>query len=204
MGRSEHPHPRDGHAARASTHHDHRGRRDRRAPRDRSSHRPLPHPPGRSPRGARGRRNQHHHSAPTEQAWRIITDHRLYGQLAPNLSDVTVTSSHDGAPRARQCTSTGGKTWNETCTLWDEGRGFAIDVDTSTYPYPLRSLAAMWSVEPAPSGSSARMRFAYQPLATPRGGLFAIMFRAAFPPILRRIEAGWAGEARRAGDRGHE
>ncbi len=75
-------------------------------------------------------------------------------------------------------------------------------MDTSTYPYPLGSLAAMWSVEPAPSGSTVGMRFAYQPLATPRGGLFAIMFRIAFPPILRRIEAGWAREARKAGTRG--
>jgi hypothetical protein len=62
--------------------------------------------------------------------------------------------------------------WQETCTLWDDGRRFAVDVDTSDYPYPLRLMRGLWQVDPDPSGSQVTMRFAYQATPSVRGGLF--------------------------------
>jgi hypothetical protein len=99
--------------------------------------------------------------------------------------------SEPGQPLRRRCTNTAGTGWEETCTLWDEGRRFAVEVDTSNYPYPVAVMRGMWQVDPAPDASRVTMRFAYQADATLRGALFAIVFRAMFRPALAKIFSGW-------------
>lgn len=128
--------------------------------------------------------------AAPEQVWPLLTDHDLYGRLAPSLSTVKVISE-PGQPLRRRCTNTRGKGWEESCTLWDEGRRFAVEVDTDDYPYPLSMMRGLWQVEPHPTGSLVTMRFAYQADPTVTGGLFAVAFRTLFPPVLARIFRGW-------------
>ena len=134
--------------------------------------------------------------APPSRVWPLLTDHTLYGRLAPNLSTVEVISE-PGGPLRRRCTSSGGDSWEETCTLWEEGRRFAVEVDTSDYPYPLAAMRGLWQVDPHRDGSTVTMRFAYQARRTVRGGLFAIVFRALFPPALARIFRGWRNHVQR-------
>ena len=57
------------------------------------------------------------------------------------------SSAEAGEPLRRRCTNTTGQDWQETCTVWDEGRRFAVDVDTSDYPYPLRLMRGLWQVD---------------------------------------------------------
>jgi hypothetical protein len=128
-------------------------------------------------------------AAPAD-VWPRLTDHDLYGRLAPNLSTVQVTSQ-PGQPLRRRCTNTAGQSWDETCTVWDDGQRFAIDVDTSDYPYPLQLMRGLWQVAPDPGGSRVTMRFAYRAIPTVRGGLFTIGFRPLFPLALNRIFRGW-------------
>jgi hypothetical protein len=128
---------------------------------------------------------------PTTEAWAIITDHELYGRLAPSLSRVEVTSA-DGPGLTRRCVNTKGQAWDETCTLWDEGRAYAVEVDTSAYPYPLTIMRGRWSVEPAGKGRTRfGMDFVFQPRSTMSGRAFAWAMHLAFPRILRRILRGW-------------
>jgi hypothetical protein len=129
-------------------------------------------------------------AVPPQRIWPLLTDHGLYGRLAPNLSTVEVISE-PGAPLRRRCTNNGGDSWEETCTLWDEGRRYAVEVDTSNYPYPLTVMRGLWQVDPDPGGSLVTMRFAYQASRSVRGGLFAIVFRPLFPPVLAQIFRGW-------------
>jgi len=126
--------------------------------------------------------------------WPLITNHDLYGRLAPGLSAVEVISE-PGARLRRRCTNTGGRGWQETCTLWEQGRRFAVEVDTTDYPYPLESMRGLWQVDPAPGGSRVTMRFAYRARPTLTGGLFAIALRPVFPRLLNRILAGWHTES---------
>jgi carbon monoxide dehydrogenase subunit G len=128
-------------------------------------------------------------AAPAD-VWPRLTDHDLYGRLAPNLSKVEVISD-EGQPLRRRCTNTAGQGWEETCTLWDDGRRFAVDVDTSEYPYPILLMRGLWQVDPDPGGSRVTMRFAYQAIASLRGGLFAIGVRVLSPLVLNRIFRGW-------------
>ena len=129
--------------------------------------------------------------APPADVWSRVTDHELYGRLAPNLSTVEVISEA-GQPLRRRCTDTAGRGWQETCTLWEEGRRYAVDVDTSDYPYPLQHMRGLWQVDPdGAGGSRVTMRFVYRARPSLFGGLFAIGFRALFPPVLHRIFLGW-------------
>jgi len=129
-------------------------------------------------------------NAAPEQVWPLLIDHDLYGRLAPSLSMVEVISEPD-RPLRRRCTDTRGRGWEESCTLWDEGRRFAVEVDTTDYPYPLSMMRGLWQVDPHPTGSTVIMRFAYQANPTVIGGLFAVAFRPLFPPVLARIVRGW-------------
>jgi hypothetical protein len=142
-------------------------------------------------------------AAPASAVWPVITDHAEYGRLAPNLSRVEVTSG-PGEPLARRCTSLAGHDWNEACTLWDEGRRFAVDVDPRDYPYALAVIRGEWGVEPAASGpgSTIRMRFAFQARPGVRGALLAALMRPAFvlyigPSIFRGWQRALAGRVSR-------
>ena len=133
-------------------------------------------------------------------AWSVITDHELYGRLAPNLSRVSPTAS-DGPGLTRTCANRRGDEWNETCTVWDKGHQYDIAVDTSDYPYPLIEMRGSWSTaatEPVILG----MDFRYRSLPGIRGRLFAAAMQAAFPVMLGRIIRGWrqAAESRVAMD----
>jgi ribosome-associated toxin RatA of RatAB toxin-antitoxin module len=139
-------------------------------------------------------------TAPPAAVWPLISDHDLYGRLAPNLSTVEVISE-PGAPLRRRCVNTAGQGWSETCTLWEEGRRFAVDVDTSDYPYPLTLMRGLWQVDPHPAGSRVTMRFAYRTVPALRSGLFAIGLRVLFPLALRRILDGWQRRATTTGER---
>jgi hypothetical protein len=129
--------------------------------------------------------------APAERAWAVVTDHELYGRLAPNLGRVELTTTN-GPDLARRCTNHTGRSWRESCTLWHDGRRFAVAVDTSDYPYPLQVMKGSSSVDPiAAARSRLGMTFLFQPRPGLRGRLFVWVMHAAFPVVLRRILRGW-------------
>lgn len=128
---------------------------------------------------------------PVATAWETITDHDRYGRLAPSLSRVDASRS-DGPGFARRCVNTKGQAWSETCTMWDEGRAYAVEVDTSEYPYPLSLMRGCWSVDPvAVNRTRFQMDFVFQPRSTITGRGFAWAMHLAFPRVLRRILRGW-------------
>lgn len=130
-------------------------------------------------------------------AWQVITDHGLYGRLAPNLSHVQATAAN-GPDLQRRCASRSGREWHETCTLWDEGHRYEITVDTTNYPYPLAVMRGGWAVEAAEPGHVRLvMDFYYQPNRGLAGRSFAATMQLAFPPVLRRIFNGWQAEISR-------
>lgn len=130
---------------------------------------------------------------PPEKIWPLITDHALYGRLAPNLSAVEVISQ-TGERLRRRCISGSGGAWEEACTLWDENHRYGVEVDTGDYPYPIEVMRGLWQVDPDPVGSRVTMRFTHQAEPTIWGGLFSVAFRPLFPLILGRIFRGWQEE----------
>lgn len=132
-------------------------------------------------------------AAAPERVWPLVSDHRLYGRLAPNLASVEVLSQ-PGQPLRRRCVDRAGRSWEETCTLWDGGYRFAVEVDTTGYPYPLTRLRGLWQVDPAPAGSRITMRFAYRAEPSIRGGLFTIPLRLLSPLLMGPIFRGWQAQ----------
>lgn len=127
----------------------------------------------------------------TDQLWPVMTDHELYAKLALNLKAAKGLSPN-GPGFQRTCTDTIGRTWSETCTLWDPGRRFDVNINISDYPYPLQLVQGSWQVEPAASsGSTIGMTFAIQPNPGLAGRLFVPTMHLFFKPILRRITKGW-------------
>lgn len=130
-------------------------------------------------------------SATPEQMWPVMIDHELYAKLALNLSAAKGLTP-DGLGFQRSCTDAAGRSWSETCTLWEPGRRFDVDVDTSNYPYPLARMQGSWRVEPdGRDGSTVGMTFAFQPEQGLRGRFFVAVMHLGFPPILKRIVRGW-------------
>ncbi len=125
------------------------------------------------------------------ELWPVMTDHGLYGKLALNLKAVE-SITPDGPGFERVCTDSRGRTWSETCTLWEVGRRFDIDVDISDYPYPLQTVQGSWRVDPGQqSQSEIGMRFAIQPNPGLYGRLFVPSMHLTFTPILKHIASGW-------------
>jgi len=130
-------------------------------------------------------------SVTPEQLWPVMIDHELYAKLALNLKAAKGLTP-DGLGFQRSCIDTAGRSWSETCTLWEPGRRFDVDVDTGDYPYPLARMQGSWRVEPnGPKGSTVGMTFAFQPAPGLRGRFFVALMHLAFPPILKRIVRGW-------------
>lgn len=134
---------------------------------------------------------EHTMDAPAHRVWPLLADHDLYGRLAPNLSRVEVVGGA-GVGMQRRCYSTSGRGWSERCVLWNEGSRFAVEVDTSDYPYPLAVMRGAWSVVPvADDRSRVSMDFELVPRRGIFGALFVIVMLAGFRPVLRRIVSGW-------------
>ncbi len=102
----------------------------------------------------------------TKQAtWKVISDVSNYYQVAPNIDGVTVISGK-GEGMVRAC-SHGKDSWTETCTLWEEEKRYAFEVNTSApdYPYPFNYLQGYWEVEeitPSTTRIILRFRFRYK------------------------------------------
>ena len=140
--------------------------------------------------------------APAAVVWAMVTDHELYGRLAPNLAEVRATTEN-GPGLQRVCSNRSGREWAESCTLWDVGRRFEVAVDTTNYPYPLDVMRGSWSV--AADGLDAAivsMDFEFRPRRGMYGRTFAIVMHASSPILVRAIFRGMRREATRRTGRG--
>jgi len=90
--------------------------------------------------------------APSDVAWALVSDLDAYGAVAPSLAATTVLDG-TGVGMRRRCELPRGGSWEETCTSWSEGSDYELEVDTATYPVPLRQMLravrGRWSVRPA-------------------------------------------------------
>ena len=139
-------------------------------------------------------------AAPPDVAWPVVADVVGYADVAPNLSRAEVLEG-EGAGMRRRCWDTRGRGWNETCTVWEEGRRYSFSVDTSDYPYPFARMAGTWSVDDAAGGSVIRMLFDYEPKYGPLGRLADRLFvRGKFEAVSRKLLDNWERRIEHARD----
>lgn len=129
--------------------------------------------------------------APPEAVWPIISDVEGYADIAPNLSRAEIITG-EGADMQRRCWDTQGGTWREQCVLWEEGRQYSMQVDTSDYPYPFSKMQGTWGLEPHADGTCITMRFEYQPKYGPIGLLLDWLYiKPTFSRICEQLMDNW-------------
>lgn len=138
--------------------------------------------------------------APAEGLWRVMIDHGLYATLASNLGGARAITEN-GPGLVRECTDIRGRSWRESCLVWEPGHRFAMKVDTDAtdYPYPLARMEGSWGVRQLdPRRSEVTVAFAFRPLPVIWGGLLTIVMHLGFPVIVRRIIRGWVQKSSEA------
>lgn len=120
-------------------------------------------------------------SATPERVWQIMSDQERYADVADNLSKVEIVAGN-GIGMIRKCFDTNGKSWSETCTLWEEGQAFAFRVHTEAedYPYPIAKLGGKWALSEQPDGTEVNLTFH----VTAKPGLVnRLLFKAMAAPF---------------------
>jgi len=131
-------------------------------------------------------------TAAAERVWQVMSDQEAYADVADNLSRVEVIAGQ-GAGMVRQCSDTDGRTWRETCTLWDQGRAFGFRVHTESpgYPYPIAKLAGNWSLARDGHGTRISMEFDIQAKPGLMNRMLFGLMAAPFARICDRLLGRW-------------
>lgn len=141
--------------------------------------------------------------APRAVVWDVITDHELYGELAPNLSSVAVVEGA-GDGMVRRCVDTAGNEWTESCTHWEAGESFAVSVHVAESVFHRRLFTRMdgeWGVSDHDDGVRMTVTFDFEPRYGPLGVLISKYFEYKAPVLVETIFDGWEAEIRsRTGD----
>lgn len=123
--------------------------------------------------------------APPDVVWKVVSDLVGFADVAPSLTRIEIVAG-EGQGTRRRCHDTRGRSWEEVCTVWDEGRTYTMRVDTATYPFPLRhllrGLQGTWTVDPVDGGTRITMRFE----AEPGLGIVGRFLVAGMAPRFRR------------------
>jgi ribosome-associated toxin RatA of RatAB toxin-antitoxin module len=134
--------------------------------------------------------------ATPERVWEVVTDGELYAEVAPNLSRVEVLSG-EGEGMVRECADTDGRAWRETCTVWEPGERYRVDVHVADSPVHRRafhSFTGEWSVEADGDGARATMTFEYEPRYGPLGWVLGKVGEREGKRLTRAIFDGWERE----------
>ncbi len=86
-------------------------------------------------------------NATKENVWKAISDVSNYHEVAPNIDEVRVIFGK-GEGMVRRCNH-GKDNWTEICSLCEEEKEYAFEVNTAApdYPYPFKFLKGNWKVE---------------------------------------------------------
>jgi ribosome-associated toxin RatA of RatAB toxin-antitoxin module len=118
-------------------------------------------------------------AAPRPRVWEVVSDVAGLAAHAPNLSASELLEG-TGEGMIRRCYNHAGNGWSETCTLWEPGHRYTMEVDTSDYPYLLLTMRGTWAVEDDPAGTRICLRYDYVPKYGLAGRVLALLLRPAF------------------------
>ncbi|MEX2550432.1 MAG: SRPBCC family protein [Nitriliruptoraceae bacterium] len=101
-------------------------------------------------------------AASTARVWDAVSDAGDYARFAPGIAATRIVTGQDEG-MVRICRDDQGGGWAETCTLWDPGHRYRMDVDVASYPASYRMLLAKftqtWTLEPVADGTHVRLDF---------------------------------------------
>ncbi len=119
--------------------------------------------------------------AHADVVWRVISDLASFAEVAPHISAVEMLGGEKGAAR-RRLYSDLGYSWTEHCIEWQEGKAYAMEVDSSDPPYPFRAMIRRFELEEQSDGVVVRMHYDYKP----KFGVFGRIYDRLFLHRKRR------------------
>ncbi|WP_136591301.1 type II toxin-antitoxin system RatA family toxin [Salinigranum halophilum] len=136
--------------------------------------------------------------APRTVVWDVITDHELYGEVAPNLSSVSVVEGK-GEGLIRRCVDTDGNEWTESCTHWEACQSYAVSVHVDNSVFHRRLFTRMdgeWRVSEDRDGVRITITFDFEPRYGPLGVFISKYFASIAPGLIETIFDDWEDEIR--------
>lgn len=130
-------------------------------------------------------------NAPKDIVWEVISDVEAYAEVAPNLSKAVILSGQ-GEGMSRRCWDTKGGSWQEQCTLWEEGKRYTMQVDTRDYPYPFTEMQGTWGLEEQANGTLITMEFDFTPKFGVVGDLMVrVGMKRSFQKVCSELLDNW-------------
>lgn len=130
------------------------------------------------------------------KVWEIISDVGNYHKVAPNIDGSEIISGEKFG-MVRTC-SHGKDSWNETCSLWDEGKEYSFEVDTSPadYPYPFKTLRGNWQVNEVGQGETEiTMNFEFKYKRSFQNLLIHPILKHQFTKVCKELLDNWQNKA---------
>lgn len=134
--------------------------------------------------------------APADVVWDVVTDPDVYESVAPNLSSVEILDG-EGEGMIRRCVDTDGDAWTESCTRWEDGRLFAVSVDTKSsdfHRHLFERFEGEWRLSEVDGGVQITMLFDFEAKYCPFGRVLARYLEYRAPAIIDPIFDGWEAE----------
>lgn len=99
--------------------------------------------------------------AHADLVWRVISDLAAFAEVTPHISKVEMLDGEKATAR-RRLYSHSGYSWTERCVMWDEGKAYTMEVESSDSAYPFKKMQRSFALEEQPHGVVLRMRFEYK------------------------------------------
>ncbi len=100
--------------------------------------------------------------AHADVVWRVISDLESFAEVSSHIASVEMLGGEKETVR-RRLTSHHGYSWTEHCVMWNEGHGYAMEVDSSDKVYPFRSMHRRFELEEHDDGVVLSMHYKYKP-----------------------------------------
>lgn len=100
--------------------------------------------------------------AHADVVWRVISDLAAFAEVTPHISKVEMLDGDKATARRRLFSHTG-FTWTEHCVMWEEGKAYAMEVDSSEGAYPFKKMHRRFEMEEQSDGVVLKMHFEYTP-----------------------------------------
>ncbi len=137
-------------------------------------------------------------SASQDVLWDIMTDFQWNGEQAPNLQYQHPEYDEDGALTGMVCANLEGVSWREDVLIWEPKRIYKSQVDTSKYPYPLKTMIATNQLEAIEEGTHVTISFDFEPdFPQPIRWLMSLYAKRVMRTILKTGLDNWEQEAQK-------
>jgi len=103
-----------------------------------------------------------HIKAHADVIWNVITDHEAFTEIAPDIYKVDNVSG-EKVGLVRQLHHKSGRTWEEKCTAWEDKHFYTMQIDTTSYPLPVKKMLRTCSMEEGPKNVLVNLKYDYVP-----------------------------------------